>query len=85
MKRTKRFAWTLRNWKKRENTYKQFFKIMVIQRMYLKGDYRERQVHTTPERTERMREKIEEEYHSAYYLTSEDCKRDWQKFAHRKE
>ena len=52
MKRTKRFAWTLRNWKKRENTYKQFFKIMVIQRMYLKGDYRERQVHTTPERRE---------------------------------
>ena len=32
-----------------------------------------------------MREKTEEEHHSAYYLTSEDCQRDWQEFAHEKE
>ena len=67
----------LRNWKKRGNIYKQFFKRMAIQRKYLKGDYRERQVHTPPDRTGRTREKTEEHHHSENYLTSEDCWRDW--------
>ena len=35
-------------------------------------------IHTPPEKTE-------EEHHSAYYVTSEDCQRDWQEFVHGKE
>ena len=42
-------------------------------------------MHITSESTGRMREKTEEEHHSAYYHTSEDCQRDWQEFAHEKE